>query len=125
MEYFLAVGDDGRDDHYWIVWMEGDGFREFVPTEDNYARERKCPVMRGSTEEILAAALGTLYRRRAPFRLTRRQLPPGMYYPRIRRGELIDNRIENELRSLSVDDMQLRQALASSTSAAPELCSVR
>src|SRR5262245_46412905 len=108
MEYFLAVGDDGRDDEYcWIVWIEGDEYRRFVPGQDDYAQKRKCPTVSGSAAEILAAALNLEYERRAPFRLTRRPLPPGVYYPRIRRGELMHTEIDNELRSLTVDDMNL------------------
>ena len=117
-DYFFAVGRGGLDDYFWIVWRGGNKVYYFCPSRDNFAHERECPAITESTEEVLAAAMASEFKKRAPFKLTRRQLPPGAYYPRIRRGELIDNQVKYGLSSLSVDEMNLRQALTSSASVA-------
>lgn len=116
---FLAMGRGGLGDGYaWIVWREGNNFWYFTPSTDNFAQARECRVTSGSTEEVLAAALASVFEKRAPFQLTRRELHPGFYLPRIRRGELIDNQIAYGLPTLSIDEMNLREAFTSSVSAA-------
>ena len=78
MTYYLAVGLNGTDDYYWIIWREGSNYRYFSPSEDNYGQERDYPDSAESTVQVLASEMNRLFQKRAPFQLTHRQLPPGV-----------------------------------------------